>query len=87
MTLAEGVDPFGSVSVLHDRLVSTAHAGGPAISLWRYSLLQVKARSSFSLAGLFASRTAEAPVRAARHSPNPTPAPLAPTLAPPQTHP
>ena len=65
MTLAEGVDPFGSVSVLHDRLVSTAHAGGPAISLWRYSLLQVKARSSFSLAGLFASRTAEAPVRAA----------------------
>ena len=87
MTLAEGVDPFGSVSVLHDRLVSTAHAGGPAISLWRYSLLQVKERSSFSLAALFASRTAEAPVRAARHSPTPTPAPLAPTLAPPQTNP
>ena len=60
LTLALALTP-----TRHDCIVSTAHAGGPAVSLWRYSLLQVKARSSFSLAGLFAKRSADAPVRVA----------------------
>ena len=32
----------------HDCIVSTAHAGGPAVSLWRYSLLQVKTTDSIA---------------------------------------
>ena len=57
MTLAEGVDPCGSLSVLGDRIVSTPHAGGHALSLWRFSLLQVKAKSTFALPGWLASLT------------------------------
>ena len=49
MTLAEGVDPYGAISVAGDRIASCAHAGGCAVSLWRFSLLQVKAREYTAL--------------------------------------
>ena len=49
MTLAEGVDPYGSLSVMGDRIGSCADAGGCCVSLWQFSLMQVKAREAFAM--------------------------------------
>lgn len=49
MTLADGVDPWGSLSVMGDRIGSCADAGGCCVSLWQYSLMQAKAREAFAM--------------------------------------
>ena len=63
---SNAADPIACALPRRDRIVSTAHAGGAAVSLWRYSLLQVKARSSFALPAFLAKlRGGDAAVRVA----------------------